>query len=331
MTVPHLNPFPFSMFNRGSLSVPLLNQLSAGTTVIGAWSTARRLKIGVSHAFLAIPASGAGTDIGFTSVGLLDTAALISFAAGAAVGLGSNGQLGWWYDQSGNGNNLSADHGFNVSGCQVTTGAGALNAPITVAGGTSMPMVTTGSTGVYGLGSIPGFLSTQQLTSGIMATPFGAVKTWWCFTVVRLKSGSGSTFGRIASFTASGQTTDSTTGGSAFLLAGSNTSGALENFKASGSAVATGTSPVGSPTLLGSVFTATTGQIYVDRATQTSGSNSASLGSTGIYDVGNYYTNGVAANGILAADFAEQICGTVIAAGDLTLIQDNMRAFYETP
>lgn len=84
----------------------LLDNLSVAP--FGAYST-RKLSIGYTGFALRASQSNTGVnsvdqDIGFTANGDLDTASLISF-----IGPGNNGWVRTWYDQSGNGNDMTGN------------------------------------------------------------------------------------------------------------------------------------------------------------------------------------------------------------------------------
>lgn len=317
-------PFPIGLFAGGLLSKPLLNQLSAGTTVIGAWSSARQLKTSATVAMHASKPGVAFQDIGFNG-GLLDTAGLISFGGGSDVGAFS------LFDQTGNSNFLVQ---ITISSCPRVTTGGSLNAAITVAGGKSMPGVSLGYNGVgSGIRNPEYQVGPNNITPGSMSTPFGAVATWWSFSVLRIVSGGASVAGRISSFTPTGQTTDVIAGAMLLATNGASTSSPmpLQTFVGASGPIATGTAPLGALALVGHVDDGVHSQIYVNRSAQTQGSASASLGATGTYCLGNFDGNTGENNGFLKADVYEHIIGTTLAAADLTLIQANMKAFYGTP
>lgn len=305
-----------------NLSVPLLSQLSGGTTIIGAWSTARQLLGSAANAFLANKIGISTQNIGFVG-GKLDTTSLTTFAASGSVG------VSYVYDQSGNANYLTRPS--TSSYCPITTPAGALNAAIACAGGFSAPMLSLGYNGLSAGTTGPYLASGTTTTPGNMAVSFGAASAWWCFTVTRMKSGSGNAAGSITNFIHTGDSNGNSDAGSCVMLARDNstTSGLMYCIHAN-VGFATATAPNSTPTLLGSVFNGTNAAVYVDRTPGTTAAYSGALGSGGSFGLGDWANAGAFGTVPFAGDVVEVVTGTALAAADLTLIQANMRAFYGT-
>jgi hypothetical protein len=319
------------MVSGGLLTTPLLNQLSAGTTIIGAWSMARKLKSGVTVAFYANPVGGGATNaIGFTG-NLVTTSGLTTANMALYGGPGGNTGLSL-QDQTGNANHLGRCNSQSLY-CPVTTGAGALNAPITCIGGFHAPMFSCGYNGLS-VATVANALSTSNAAGGVMPVSYGAATHYFMFAVLRLKSGvpTSSLFGRVGCFQHTGDATDagSTTSATFGTRANTNTTGAIEGFQ-NNLALSAGTASTTNPFLFGSVFDGVHNTLYLDRAAQTSVAATGTLGSGGNFGVGNYPGNTTnTTNGVIGADIVEVITGTTLAAGDLALIQANMRVFYQT-
>jgi hypothetical protein len=316
---------------------PLLDLLTGSTNVIFAGSIARKLKGTASFAYNAFD-KGSGSShaqIGFTRLGLADTNTLLALAAGQTAGNQAVG-LGILNDQTGNSNFMGRPTFSHY--CPLTTAAGALNAQTTVHGGAVMPMFSTGYNGLQAANSGPYLTSgswngvvNSDLTPGPMAVSFGASAKFWCFDVVRPKSGMGNASGRIASFTHTGDSNDNTTTTSAalLLLNGSTTSGAMRAL-ADGSTLSTGTATPGILWLVGSVFDGSENTLYINGVAQTAVAYGNTLGSGGVYALGEIANVGPFGSAPFAGDRIEHICGTTLntGGGDLTLIQSNMMAFY---
>ena len=331
-------PLPTGFFggSGGPLAPPaLLDKISGGTTVLFAGSVARQLKAAATFAYTAAQkGSGSSLDkITFTAAGLAKTSILTALAGGQTAGQQSTG-LVILNDQTGNANYMGRPTFSHY--CPLTTAAGALNAPTTVAGGTSMPMFSTGYNGLQSANSGPYLTSgswngvtNSDLTPGNMAVSFGAVSTFWSYDVVRLKSATGNINGRISSYTHTGDSNDNTTTTSAALslLNGSTTSGAVRAL-ADAATLSNGIAPVGSLALIGSIFDGVHHTLRINGVAQTPVTYSATLGSGGIYALGEIAGVGPFGSAPLAGDRVEHLCGTTLATADLNLIEANLMAFY---
>lgn len=194
-------PLPTGFFGGSIFVPPLLDRISAGTTVIFAGSVARQLKAAATFAYTAAQ-KGSGSSLAkieFLANGLADTATLTALAAGQTSGQQSTA-LSILNDQTGNANYMGRPTFSHY--CPLTTPAGALNAPTAVAGGTEMPTFSTGYNGLQSANSGPYLTSgswngvtNTGLTQGVMSVPFGAVKTFWAYDVVRLNSSATTTAG----------------------------------------------------------------------------------------------------------------------------------------
>lgn len=331
-------PLPTGFFggSGGPLAPPkLLDKISAGTTVLFAGSVARQLKAAATFAYTAAD-KGSGSSLAkitFTAAGLADSSILLALAAGQTAGNQATG-LVIFNDQTGNSNYMGRPTFSHY--CPLTTAAGALNAPTTVAGGTSMPTFSTGYNGLQAANSGPYLTSgswngvtNTDLTPGNMAVSFGAVATFWSYDVVRLKSATGNANGRISSFTHTGDPNDSgtTTSAALSLLNGSNTTGAVRAL-ADGATLSNGTATVGALALIGSIFDGTHHTLRINGAAQTPVSYNSTLGSGGIYALGEIAGVGPFGSAPLAGDRIEHLCGTTLAVADVNLIEANLKAFY---
>lgn len=298
--------------------------------MIGAWSMARRLSFSAVTAFYAGVVGGTPVLAGFNGP-VVDTSGLTTANMALYGGPGGNTGLSL-QDQSGNVNHLGRCNSQSLY-CPVTTGAGALNAPITCAGGFQAPMFSCGYNGLSSA-TVANALSTINAAGNVMPVSYGAATKYWVFAVLRLKSGVpvSSLFGRIACFqhTGDGNDSQSTTSVDFVNRNNTNTTGAISQQQNS-VVLGTGTASTTNPFLVGSVFDGTNATLYIDRAAQTPASATNTLGSGGNFGVGNYPGNTADTTfGVIGADFVEVITGTLLAPADLTLIQDNMRAFYQT-
>lgn len=321
-------PPPFIGNGSGLLSPPLLNQLSAGTTVIAAYSPARKLKNGVTSPFSASILGTSFFIAAFTASGLLNTAGLLSYAAGGSTAIaGTSGPS--WYDQTGNGNHLARGNG-NSYYCPITTPAGALNASTVVAGGFTVPLISTGYNGLSTANNGP-FLSTCNGTTPQQPMPvsFGASNKWWVSCIVRLKSGTGNTGGRLGSFIHTGDTQDYNASTSAVLCAlnGSTTSGALGGNN--NGAVTNGTAPVGAVCFIMVVWDGAHQTLYINGTQAAQTADTATLGSGGGFSIGDEFNAGAFGSAPFAGDFGDYLIGTTLATADRALITQNVMKFYK--
>ena len=320
-------PFPVGVFS-GGRAIPILNQISAGTTVVAAWSTGRLLKSGVLYSVAASIIGTSVQKIGFYG-GVFNSAALISYAAGGATAVqGTGGTGNYLFDQTGNANHLARGNA-NSYFCPLTTGAGALNAPFTCLG-KSVPGWSTGYNGLS-TGNNGPFLSTVS-SGGALQSPmnvsFGATNKWWFSGVVRSKSGSGSVFGRIGSFVHTGDSRDFNSPTSAVLnaLNNSNTNG-FQGGNNNGAST-NGEGPVGTPYHFIVVWDGVHQTLYINGVNVSQVANTASLGAGGTLGVGDDANAGAFGLDSYAGDYVELMCGTTLASADLTLITANMMAAY---
>lgn len=310
------------MMQQGS-SGPLLNTLAAGTTVVGAWSTGRLLKTGAAGAFYSNTIGSASNLIPFLGTGIVDTSTLTTANMGLYGGPGGNTSQSW-VDQSGNGNSLGRGN-TNSRYCPVTTGAGALNAPITIAGGSSVPMLSLGYNGLSVANNGP-FISTNPL--GTMPVDYGTSAACWAFMMVRLASGVGDVFGSLANFVHTGDIGPSAGAGSAEMMARDNSTTSGLMYAEKTPTFATDTAPVGRSTCLGSVFDGTNITLYVDGVAGTPVAYSGALAAGGNFASGDWANAGAFGTHSIGADIAELITGTAIAAADIAGIPASMRAFF---
>jgi len=314
--------FPTVPPNQGA-PIPLLSLLSGTTTVIGAYSTGRKLASAATSPFTATNISDVNYTALFTSMGALNTAGLLTFANNLSLGLTT------WNDQSGSGNNLPLGTG-NTS-YPPLCGGGSLNLPITTTQGV-MPLPSIGYNGTITGSRAPWFSLSP------MITPFGAVAKFFSIAVFRPKSGQGSTVGRLTQYLATGDVSAFTATTSCILIArnGSTTTGAMATGRNS-TVPSGGTGPSNTPTMQGIVYDGTNATYYIDRTGQTPGAFTGNLGATGAFAIGDGTEFITVATDNMACDIAEVIIGTftssaaTFAAGDWTVIQNNMRAFWNTP
>lgn len=321
-----MTPLPTGFFGGGILSKPILNQLSAGTTVIAAWSTARKLKTTATSAFYTGVVGGGTSPIGFNGANV-NTAALTAANLALYGGPGGNTSQSWT-DQTGNGNLLGRGNSFS-SFCPITTGGGALNAPVTCVGGFSAPMLSLQYNGLSSGNNGP-YLSCAALTGSAMATDYGTSNKFWFFAIMRRKSGVGAIAGSLANYQHGAGNPDSTLGSCDFFANFNSTTSGLSYAQAN-SGFASATTGYGAPTLIGAVFDGTHVTLYVNRVPGTASTYTGSLVTGGNFGVGDWANAGTFGTAQFAADVAEIITGTTLPAPDLALIQANMRAYYNTP
>ena len=317
-----------SFLLRSSGPQGLLDQLSSSTTIIGAWSSCRSLKSSTySAGAMKVRSNEAGTQTNIGFVGrLLNTAALIAVCVG-----GEKEGVIQWNDQSGNANHLAPQSGAADSVICSTTGT--LSFPVTVTGGSSMPMVgfgpgnQAGSTGV----------APSMITPIPMPVSFGAVAKHFALVVYYdIKSG-GAAFGEICAYRHTGDANSFSTTTSAIHIQRDNstTSGIYTAAANSLHQAQSGTLAQNALHMLGSLYNSADTILYGDGSAGTGGAYTQTLGSGGSYSVG-------AANQATTTDnwngwIAELIIGTfsnsaaAFEAGDWTTMLNNTAAFYPVP
>ena len=321
-------PFP-GMLAKSAGFTGLLDQLSGTTTIIGAWSVCRALK-GITYSAGAMKArsndTGSGTVIGFNGTIINTTALNALWSSGLAVGVNE------LFDQSGNGNHLFPQSGAS-DGILIGTG-GSYTSPVTVAGGTSLPMLgfgagnQSGSTGV----------NPNMVTTVPMPVSFSATAKNFMICVLKPTSGAGSgNFNHVAEYLHTGDSSSSsaTTSVAHMYTDGSTTNGIYSTTGGGSDLSKITLSPAGGLHLAASVYDGTDSIMYVDRVAGTSVAFTASLGSGGSYCVGAHVSNPTLDvwNGFIPEILIGQFTSTpaIFAAGDLVVIQNNMRTFYGTP
>lgn len=331
----------------------LIDALSPDTTVIGGWSTTRKLKRTAPSAFIASILGSSFKTIGWAdtykdsvlgfTTSYVNTAELLAYAAGGSLALVGPGVVALT-DQSGGGNHLGRGNG-NSYYCPITTPAGALNAAATVGPNSkSVPLLSTGYDGLSVANNGP-FLSTAFLNNGggtgVMNTDFGTASQFFIITALRIY-GTSNTYGRIGSYVAAGDSEDFQTVTSVDLLSqiatNSTTIGSLRD--ASGvTPIYTSTIVLGDMVLIGAYWDGTSAFLYVNGVLVATGASSGSLGTGGTYGIGDQPSavSDPFGNSPLKSDIAEQLIGTfsnsgtLFEAGDWTLMNHDMKTFYGIP
>ena len=200
-------PFAFMAGQSGAPSY-LLDTYSGATMAY----SVRQLSGSASNSLLAIKSDSSTQNIGFDSNGYLDTASLLSFAAGGDVGVKT------WYDQTGNGNDLTVSAfsdapAIVLSGTLQTANSLAtvrmtnyLNQQTTIS--TATPVTSTDSTSVYFIGtkSISTntyvFGGTASASAPAVISEYGGVDfEWFCGGTERYTlSASGGSTTNLSSF-----------------------------------------------------------------------------------------------------------------------------------
>ena len=320
---------PGMAITRPGLYLPVLNQLSSGTTVIGAWSTCRRLLVGVTYGMLVATAGGvgggsSGIQVGFDAKGRIDMRAVNQYWASfnnggaATVGLGCTTGSGNLYDQSGNANHLSTDNGFNTLGSSLVLPHGSLNATVRIFDRSILCAAGLGYAG-YGTGASQPVLSTAQLASGNMAVSFGAVPTWWGIVACRPKAVAQTN--QLIAYQHSGDSSPTNATTSFALSAVVTTPGGVKlEGQANNQTLGAGGNAVSNAVhIMGFIANNTTWTNWIDGAPVGSSSYTQTLGSGGSLKLG------ANSNG----DMIEAIVGTTTTPGDWAVLMANMAAFYQ--
>ena len=271
--------------------------------------------------------AGTHTTIGFSGV-ILNKAALLAVCVG-----GSAEGAYQLTDQSGNANHQIANPGAS-DGILVST-TGTLTSPVTVAGGTALPMLGIGSGNQAGATGV----NPNYRTAAPMPVSFSATAKHFMIAVLKPTSGAGSgNFNHVAEYLHTGDSSSSSattsvahmyTDGSTTSGLYSTTGGGPDHSKITLSGGNTGLH------LVASVYDGANSIMYADRVAGTTVAITTALGAGGAYCVGAHVGTPTLDvwNGFIAEMLIGQFTSTpaAFAAGDLVTMQNNMRTFYGTP
>jgi hypothetical protein len=239
---------------RYGASVPFVGLLDTYTGALAAYSF-RKLRTAYAGSAVRIRESGGNTeaDIGFTSGGDFNAA-----AAASHIG-GNSGFIVTWYDQSGNGDDLT----------QSTS--------------TQQPLYVAS-----GIGSKPclDFVDTSvtQLTSGTDAIALNST-TASCFAVAIMETGTDA-YGRLVTFKANGATLDYDNTASASIISRFDTNNVIEAYRNGNKGSANAS--LATAYSIASIFDAANHNIYLNGTVGTGVASSGTLGgaSGGTFRVG---------------------------------------------
>ena len=212
-----------------------------------------------------------------------------------------------------------------------TTGSGVdLEFEITAQGGPITAYSIYDAGGGYSLGDT-GSLNVTFGAASYTVTSVGAggsvtgasVSGTDCNTMI-----AGTDLGRASSFTHTGDTTDNQTTTSACLILRNTAAVGYAQSSVDGGLGAGGIVPLNKLILLGSIFDGTHINFRLNGVPFATVNYSGTLGSGGVYALGEIANVGPFGSNPLNADRVEHLCGTTLKKSDMMIIEANIRAFY---
>jgi hypothetical protein len=327
---------------RGLSHTPF-EQLHPATTVVGCYSSARKLSRRFPWAMIVEQNPTGTTRQNLTAIGFkgpyIDAQSLLELSAnvsGGQVSIGDNQGPSYWYDQSGRRNHLGG--GAEIAASLITN-SGAFEKTITTAGGVILPALPVGNTAPLNGGSGTSvFLSVPfntTLNGGQVQALFGS-RRFWAFGVFFKVSGTGDTFGQMMTIQYNGESPGTTTTSTVLASMDNSTTTAIGSQHNSTFYSTTWTT--GTWHIVGAVYNGSTVNFWLDGAIKATGSVSDAVGAN-VANVLNFCVGGrlggAPNSSSVTSPFggyvAEVWFGTAISNRDIYALQDNVAAFYGLP